>query len=393
MDASKINTTNKYNGYMIEYTDPSTIPDTIADGGVIRVYYTKDEIGGFDPENPDFDTGDQIPDKYQVVVRYVAGENGSLEGETFAVYDLRNEDVLLTEIILHFPNPKANSGYQFGKWIYPENVTVMEDVMTGFTAGNVYTFTAVFEGVYYPPANTPTLNKEDHTAYIIGYEDGTVRPGNNITRAEVATIFFRLLTDESRAEYWCQTNAYSDVNSTDWFNNAVSTLGNAGIITGYPDGTFRPNAPITRAEFSAIAARFSDVVYNGNSSFTDVAANHWAARYITLAEYLGWVTGYPDGSFHPDQAITRAEAITLINRVLERETRAEEMLADMVTWSDSLPTAWYYEAVQEATNSHTYSRTDEQVSGQSFNYEQWHALLENPDWAALEKSWSTANSN
>ena len=239
---------------------------------------------------------------------------------------------------------------------------------------------------------TPVLNKEDHTSYIIGYEDGTVRPQNNITRAEVATIFFRLLTEESRAYYWCQNNDYTDVKLTDWHNNAISTLANADIITGYPDGTFRPNAPITRAEFAAIAARFSEVIYNGGNSFTDVPENHWAARYIALAEHLGWVTGYPDGSFKPSQNITRAEAMTLINRVLERAVEKEHMLLNMVHWVDNLPGAWYYEAVQEATNSHTYTRQNKRVPNQSFNYETWVEILPVPDWASLEKSWSSGNS-
>ncbi len=238
----------------------------------------------------------------------------------------------------------------------------------------------------------PTLNTEDHVAYIIGYADDTVRPENNITRAEVATIFFRLLTDSSREFYWTQKNDYSDVNRGDWFNNAVSTLSNAGIITGYPDGTFRPNAPITRAEFAAIAARFSDVAYSGKNTFSDVPDTHWAARFITLAEHLGWVAGYPDGTFRPDKAITRAEAMTLINRVLERAVDEKHMLPNMVTWIDNKPGTWYYEAVQEATNSHEYTRLTSVVSKLDFFYENWTRILPVPDWAALEKTWSDASS-
>ena len=150
----------------------------------------------------------------------------------------------------------------------------------------------------------PTLNTRDHTAYIIGYKDGTVKPNNKITRAEVTTIFFRLLTDESRTQFWCQTNSSSDVSLTNWFNNAVSTLSNAGVITGYPNGTFRPNSSITRAEFAAIAVRFSDEKADGACSFTDVPETHWAADSIALAEDLGWVNGYPDGTFRPNQPIT-----------------------------------------------------------------------------------------
>ncbi len=248
-----------------------------------------------------------------------------------------------------------------------------------------------------PPAvpaepSKPALNIADHVAYIIGYEDGTVRPEKNITRAEVTTIFFRLLTDESRAYYWSTVNGYSDVAADAWYNNAVSTMNNAGIVTGYPDGSFRPDATITRAEFATIAARFSEVVYNGGNSFTDVPENHWAVRYIALAEYLGWINGYPDGTFRPDQAITRAEAMTLINRVLERAVDEDGLLPDMVTWSDNRPGTWYYEAVQEATNSHEYVRTGVQVPGQTFCYETWLVIRAVPDWASLERAWSTANS-
>ena len=238
----------------------------------------------------------------------------------------------------------------------------------------------------------PALNTDDHVAYIIGYADGTVKPNNNITRAEVATIFFRLLTDDSRAAFWSQTNSYSDVSLNNWFNNAVSTLSNAGIISGYPNGTFNPNASITRAEFAAIATRFSNATYTGSCSFSDVPANHWAANAIALAEDLGWINGYSDGTFRPNQPITRAEAMTLINRVLERAVDRDHMLLTMVTWSDNQPGSWYYEAVQEATNSHTYSRTGIYVPSQSFCYENWLKVLEAPDWAALEKAWSTANS-
>ena len=245
------------------------------------------------------------------------------------------------------------------------------------------------------PANAiirPSLNARDHVAYIIGYVDGTVRPENDITRSEVAAIFFRLLTDDSRALYWSQYNTYSDVSADAWYNNAVSTLSNAGIITGYTDGTFRPDQPITRAEFAAISARFSDVVYGGTATFPDVPANYWAYKYISLAQYLGWVQGMPDGNFYPAKNITRAEAITMINRVLDRDVEKDHMLGDMVTWTDNTPDKWYYEAVQEATNSHLYSRTYIYATGQDFFTEIWRAITENPDWAALERAWSTANS-
>ena len=238
-----------------------------------------------------------------------------------------------------------------------------------------------------PLAETPWLNTEDHYAYIIGYsEDGTVRPNANITRAEVATIFFRLLTDEARDQFWMTSNNFSDVLPNDWYNNAVSTMVNMGIIQGYEDGTFRPNANITRAEFAAIAARFMASGYGVEDDlFTDIA-NHWARESINDAAMAGWINGYEDGTFRPDAAITRAEAVTLVNNVLQRKPDADHMLDSMIKWPDSPESAWYYEAIQEATNSHDYDLFEDA------EYETWTALQENRDWAALEKDWANAHS-
>ena len=229
------------------------------------------------------------------------------------------------------------------------------------------------------------LNLDDHYAYIIGYDDGTVKPQNNITRAEVATIFFRLLTDEAREYFWSTDSGFSDVKSSDWYNNAVSTMVNAGIITGYNDGTFRPNDLITRAEFATIAARFLSDPYSLQDRFYDTEG-HWAEVYINRAAEVGWINGYNDGSFRPDKAITRAEAMTLVNAVLGREPHEDHLLANMIIWPDNPKTAWYYEEIQEATNSHDY---DWASSG---TYEIWTALLENRQWAKLEKEWSNAYS-
>ena len=237
-----------------------------------------------------------------------------------------------------------------------------------------------------PLAETPWLNTVDHYAYIVGYaEDGTVRPNANITRAEVATIFFRLLTDEARNSLWSTTNTFSDVASTAWYNTAVSTMANAGIIQGYEDGTFRPNANITRAEFAAIAARFMTSGYDVESDlFTDIAG-HWARESINDAATAGWINGYSDDTFRPDNAITRAEAVTLVNNVLQRKPDADHMLDSMITWPDNPESAWYYEAIQEATNSHDYDMPSED---DDVDYETWTALQENRDWAALEAQWS-----
>ncbi len=241
-----------------------------------------------------------------------------------------------------------------------------------------------------PPVDPdkPELNTEDHYAYIVGYPDGNVKPEGNITRAEVATIFFRLLTDESRDEFWSQTNPYSDVSEDDWYNNAVSTLTNAGIIDGYEDGTFKPNGNITRAEFATIAVRFFEATYEGENLFPDIDG-HWAQDYINEAANAGIVDGYPDGTFGPQKRITRAEAMTMVNRTIDRHPHEDHLLADMIVWPDNPETAWYYEQVQEATNSHEYTmNTDDEQNP----YEIWTELLPVRDWAQLEKEWSDAHS-
>lgn len=233
----------------------------------------------------------------------------------------------------------------------------------------------------YVPVVKPALNRDDHYAYVVGYPDGMVRPSGNITRAEAATIFFRLLTDDSRNQFWMTTNTYSDVNRGDWFNNAVSTLSNAGIISGYPDGTFRPNAPITRAEMSKIIALFAKL-NKSEDRFNDIAG-HWAEAYIKLAAGNGWIAGYPDGSFKPQQNITRAETMTMINRVLERVPSVESHLLPynaMLTFPDCQSGQWFYIAVQEATNSHTYERAASEKNGD----EQWIALRANRDWTQFQ---------
>ena len=234
-------------------------------------------------------------------------------------------------------------------------------------------------------SDTPSLNHDDHYAYIIGYPNGDVKPNGMITRAEVATIFFRLLTDESRAKYWGKLNSYSDVKDVDWFNNAISTISNAGIVKGYLDGSFRPAAPITRAEFAAIAARFDSGTYRGDDRFTDIDG-HWANEYINRAAARGWIKGYGDGTFKPNQPITRAEAMTLINGVLNRVPESAGALSgDMITWSDNANmNEWYYIAVQEATNSHYWEPDG--------NYEKWLGMREVRDWSALEQMASTSSS-
>lgn len=228
----------------------------------------------------------------------------------------------------------------------------------------------------------PQLNRDDHVAYIMGYPDGTVQPEGEITRAEACTIFFRLLTESSRDYYFSKTNDYTDVNAGDWFNNAISTLSNAGIVTGYNDGTFRPNQPITRGEMAKIIANFANL-NKGTKSFTDLSG-HWSKTYVELAAGNGWIAGYPDGSFRPDQKITRAETVTMINRVLERVPAKELRLLSrsiMLTFPDNNPGDWYYIAIQEASNSHEYQRSVYETTGD----EMWTKLIDNVDWTKLEK--------
>ena len=233
------------------------------------------------------------------------------------------------------------------------------------------------------------LNETDHYAYIIGGKDGLAHPQDQITRGEVATIYFRMLTDESRNELWSQSNPYTDVQPDTWCNAAVSTMTRAGVIEGFSDGTFRPYAPITRAQFAAIAVRFFEVVYSGEDKFSDIA-DHWARDYINKAAEAAIINGYSDGTFRPNQNITRAQAMAIFNRVLGRAPDKDHMLPDMTTWPDNMDrSAWYYADVQEATNSHDY---EIQTDSEGNAYEVWTSILPVRDWAAFENEWATANS-
>ena len=228
------------------------------------------------------------------------------------------------------------------------------------------------------------LNTNDHYSYLIGYADGTVRPNGKITRAEVATIFFRLLDDDTRAKYWSSKNDFSDVSADKWYNNAVSTLSRMGVIGGYADGTFRPDAPISRAEFAKIAVSFTQnngsAVYN---YFTDVKPTDWFAPYVTAAKDAGLIEGYSDGSFKPESKITRAEACAIVNRTLGRKpSKAHMKISDRIDWPDVQTTDWFYEAIMEATNSHTCTMGD--------RVETWTGKLPQRDWAALETGWANA---
>ena len=284
----------------------------------------------------------------------------------------------------------VNGTFSFNGWKKDDGtvLTGEQQLTADLTLHGVWTFTKKSSGggggghkpTVTIPDDVPTgLNGDDHYAYIVGYPDSTVRPQNGITRAEVATIFFRLLTDETRNANSTKTNSYSDVAAGAWYNHAVSTLSAMGIVKGDSHGKFNPNAPITRAEFAAIAARFDDKANTTAVDFSDIAS-HWAKDEISAAANNGWINGYTDGTFRPNNKITRAEAMTLVNRVLKRlpET-AEDLHNDMIKWSDNSDTsAWYYLAVQEATNSHYYDLKENK-------HEKWSKLRETRDWTELEK--------
>ena len=237
------------------------------------------------------------------------------------------------------------------------------------------------------------LNTDDHYSYIIGYKDGYLRPYGTITRGEVATIFFRLLTDEARDKYWSQTNNYSDCNADLWCNNAISTLSNMGIIDGYSDGTFRPYGKITRAQFAKIAVGFFETTtqeYQGY--YSDIPENAWFTNYVEAASRVGLIQGFADGTFRPNVNITRAQACVIVNRALNRKPATERLLptAKMINWPDCTPSDWYYADMQEATNSHDYRWLAS--GGDAKAMEKWTAKLPQRDWAAFEHAWSTAHS-
>ena len=392
-------------------TNPLTADSKLTKNTTIDLYYYLDEIGGKNEDGKPIDGGDGIADCYQVTINYVSSNEswGTVSPLSKEVITLKNGENLVEEATITTTASTATSAggrCYFVNWTKKQEGTTDVSTVTpsaNLTAqtfnakgGDVYTFTANFDRssgggsggsnrpkppVVESPDDVPTgLNGKDHYAYIIGYGNNDVRPQNNITRAEVATIFFRLLTDETRTANMTKSNGYNDVKDGDWFCCAVSTLSKMGIIKGYEDGSFKPNDPISRAEFAAIAARFDPDGDKTPATFADVTS-HWAKDEISIAANHGWIKGYEDGSFKPDQKITRAETMTLVNRVLNRlpETK-DDLHKDMKTWVDNMDeTAWYYLAVQEATNSHYFKNK----TGTKF--EQWTELRDTRDWSELEK--------
>ena len=260
--------------------------------------------------------------------------------------------------------------YTFTGWYTDEELT---DKITSVTMTSDKTVYAGWVATGVPDM----LNGDDHDAYVIGYPDGNVRPQGNISRAETATIFFRLLKADTRDGNLTAENVFADVANGKWFNKAVSTMAKLGIVKGRSAESFAPDAPITRAEFAAICARFNTKPTNTSDSFSDISG-HWAEAEIERAVAFGWIAGYPDGTFRPDTYITRAEAMTMINRVLCRMPQDEkDLLRTMVVWPDNKPTDWHYLAVQEATNSHEFERKG------AVN-EKWTKLTSAPDWTRYQ---------
>lgn len=275
------------------------------------------------------------------------------------------------------PKDPVNGGYIFDGWYTDKTYRTPYNFATPLTQDTtIYAkwFLIVLPGVTVKK-NTPKLNTADHFAYVQGYPDGTVKPAGNITRAETAAILFRLMDDASRKTYYSTKSGFRDVASGSWYNTYVATLNNAGVITDSSNGYFRPNEAITRAELAAMLAKFSETTGAANY-FNDVSAKYWAANAIAICAKLGWITGYPDGTFRPDKNVTRAELMAMINRATGRAPKsADAFLPGMKTWIDNTSDKWYYLDVQEATNSHSYT-----VKGS----ETWTALTSDPNWSLYE---------
>ncbi len=303
-----------------------------------------------------------------------------------------------TYTVREVPGGTSRMSYDTTEYTLKINVVLDEDSNTyqvkswQFTPGNRENLTQLnivnTYRTYHPSASStskPTLNTGDHYAYVMGYPDGTVRPNGSITRAEVSAILFRLLSDKTRDEYFTTESSFTDVKAGAWYNNSIATLEKAGVIVDTAKGgAFRPNEAITRAELAAMLAQFSDAKPVKGVKFSDVSAEHWAYEAIAIAAKMGWIEGYPDGTFRPDATITRAEMMTLVNRALERVPSDEDHLLSkrvMLTFPDCKSGDWFYIAVQEATNSHTYERAATEKNGD----EQWTALRANRDWTQLEK--------
>ena len=341
--------------------------------------------------------GGDDDDKYFFAIQKVDAQDGhALNGAKFELYQLDKNDRIVNRRVVETTQQSNKNGIALfsvdnkksydGIWYYAE-VSAPEGYVLDRTeyeindkdfSDSLSTAVKYADTVRNYRGTTPDLlNDSDHFAYVIGYMDGNVRPYGLISRAETTTIFFRLLKDSVRDGNLLTSNTYTDVADDYWANTAISTMTGLGIVQGRSTTTFDPKAPITRAQFAAICARFDTGKSNGEQTFTDIKG-HWAEKYIQRAAELGWIKGFEDGTFRPDTYITRAQAMTMINRVLNRIPEDEsDLLPGMNVWPDCNPGDWFYLTVQEATNSHDF----EHKAG---NYETWTKLMKNPDWTRYE---------
>ena len=341
--------------------------------------------------------GGDDDDKYFFAIQKVDAQDGhALNGAKFELYQLDKNDRIVNRRVVRTTQQSNKNGIALfsvdnkksydGIWYYAE-VSAPEGYVLDRTeyeindkdfSDSLSTAVKYADTVRNYRGTTPDLlNDSDHFAYVIGYMDGNVRPYGLISRAETTTIFFRLLKDSVRDGNLLTSNTYTDVADDYWANTAISTMTGLGIVQGRSTTTFDPKAPITRAQFAAICARFDTGKSNGEQTFSDIQG-HWAEKYIQRAAELGWIKGFEDGTFRPDTYITRAQAMTMINRVLNRIPEDEsDLLPGMNVWPDCNPGDWFYLAVQEATNSHDF----EHKAG---NYETWTKLMKNPDWTRYE---------
>ena len=381
-----------------------TVPGTLSGNTSVTVHKVWSGNNGNDPSTVKVNLVRTKNEKSQTIATVILSENSKDKDGKAWSYTFSNLDNTYTYTVTE----DEVSGYRTS--ITKDTKTEVKTDGGESIPGNNLSFTITNTrkgggssggGTVTIPDDVPTgLDLKNHYGYIIGYPvdyytgkpttDQTkkpVRPEGKITRAEVATIYFRMLTDENRAANWNQVSGFSDVKSSAWYNNAISTLTKAGILKGYEDGTFQPNGYITRAEFATIAIRFFSGVYEGEDLFPDIKG-HWAEDYINNAANKGLVKGYEDGTFGPDRYITRAEAVTLVNRTLNRHPHNDGLHQDMLRWPDNMDTSkWYYADMQEATNSHEPDKNKTTA-----DKEYWGKMLPIRDWEALEKEWSNANS-
>lgn len=333
---------------------------------------------------------------YFAIEKIDAQDSHALNGATFALYQYSSDGKTVNRTTANTSQNGSESGIALfsvdsitgngGDWYYVEVTApegyVLDSTEHKITKNDFYTSQSAAirkaETVRNYRTSTPNvLNGTDHFAYVIGYKDGLVKPYGLITRAETTTIFFRLLKDSVRDENLLTSNTYTDVPDSYWANTAISTMTGLGFVEGRSTTTFDPQSPITRAQFAAICARFDTGTSSGTQTFSDISG-HWAEKYIQRAAELGWIKGFEDGTFRPDTYITRAQAMTMINRVLNRIPEEEsDLLTGMNVWPDCTPGDWFYLAVQEATNAHAFTH-------KAGNYETWTGMNKNPNWTRYE---------